>query len=163
MESQNNKRTPCLFLELKDEKAFCSIYSVRPEGCRLYPIDTDFGAGGVDCPAKKVALNKIKENFKNKDEENKMILEHFYLFKIPFDEKYLMGPYAQIDLGRHSVRDINGNKHRCISPRCVNYNELKEYVEFLKMELDDIAEQGKMYFESEFKKREEWIKQKRKK
>ena len=28
----------------------CSIYEVRPHGCRMYPVETDAGRQGVDCP-----------------------------------------------------------------------------------------------------------------
>ena len=41
------KRTPCPFL-LPDNT--CRIYNVRPDGCRVYPIETDCGRQGVDCP-----------------------------------------------------------------------------------------------------------------
>lgn len=36
----------CSFL---NKKNYCTIYPLRPEGCRLYPF-TDFGACGVNCP-----------------------------------------------------------------------------------------------------------------
>ena len=41
-----DKVKPCPFL-LPDN--LCSIYEVRPDGCRLYPIETDCGREGVDC------------------------------------------------------------------------------------------------------------------
>lgn len=37
----------CPFLSSNN---LCSIYEVRPDGCRLYPIETDFGRCGIDCP-----------------------------------------------------------------------------------------------------------------
>jgi Fe-S-cluster containining protein len=57
--SNDSKRTPCPFLELSEGKYFCKIYSVRPNGCRLYPIDTDGGRGGVDCPGWQIAFSKL--------------------------------------------------------------------------------------------------------
>jgi len=47
----NNKLPDkCLFL---DEENQCSIYPLRPEPCRLYPLDTDFGKADVNCPGHK--------------------------------------------------------------------------------------------------------------
>jgi len=63
--SDDKKRTPCPFLRKSEEKYFCIIYSVRPEGCRAYPIDTDGGRQGINCPAWEVAFLK----FKDKQEE----------------------------------------------------------------------------------------------
>lgn len=48
-DSDDNKRTPCPFLESSPERKRCSIYAVRPEGCRIYPLETDAGRQGVDC------------------------------------------------------------------------------------------------------------------
>ena len=41
-----NTPANCLFL---NEQNQCRIYPLRPEPCRLYPLDTDFGTSGVDC------------------------------------------------------------------------------------------------------------------
>lgn len=45
---QENRRTPCPFLQSNKN---CAIYLVRPNPCRAYPLDTDFGRCGIDCPA----------------------------------------------------------------------------------------------------------------
>lgn len=60
-ESQDHKRTPCPFLVKKNNKKLCSIYKVRPGGCIYYPLETDFGPGTVDCPAYKIAHEKLRE------------------------------------------------------------------------------------------------------
>jgi Fe-S-cluster containining protein len=57
----DSKRTPCPFLKHTGGKCFCEIYSVRPEGCRLYPIDTDSGREGIDCPAWAIAYSKLRK------------------------------------------------------------------------------------------------------
>ena len=36
----------CSFLNNKNQ---CSIYSMRPEPCQLYPLETDFGTADVNC------------------------------------------------------------------------------------------------------------------
>jgi len=36
----------CSFLNNNNQ---CSIYPMRPEPCRLYPLKTDFGTAGVNC------------------------------------------------------------------------------------------------------------------
>jgi Fe-S-cluster containining protein len=59
--SEDGKRTPCPFLRISEERHFCNIYNVRPEGCRLYPIDTDSGRDGVDCPAWEIAFSKLRK------------------------------------------------------------------------------------------------------
>ena len=62
-ESDDSKRTPCPFLIVNknEQETKCAIYSVRPEGCKLYPIRTDFGPGSVNCPAWKIAINKLRK------------------------------------------------------------------------------------------------------
>ncbi len=60
-ESCDSKRTPCPFLKYSDEKFSCEIYSVRPLGCRLYPIDTDGGRQGIYCPAWEIAFLRLKK------------------------------------------------------------------------------------------------------
>lgn len=57
---KEEKRKPCPFLQSEKEKKSCTIYPVRPLGCRLYPFETDGGRGGVDCPAAKVVYDKLE-------------------------------------------------------------------------------------------------------
>lgn len=62
LEFDDQKRKPCPFLEKHGDRTACGIHSVRPSGCRAYPIDTDFGDGGIGCPAYqevKVKLAKL--------------------------------------------------------------------------------------------------------
>ena len=59
--SEDDKRTPCPFLKTEGTKRICEIYSVRPEGCKLYPFDTDFGRDGVDCPGARKAYDKLRK------------------------------------------------------------------------------------------------------
>ena len=59
-ESNDNKRTPCPFLKASGSKKYCSIYAVRPIGCQLYPIETDGGRDGIDCPAWEIAYSRLK-------------------------------------------------------------------------------------------------------
>ncbi len=65
-DSDDSKRTPCPFLKTIDGHFSCEIYSIRPDGCKLYPIDTDFGRNGIDCPAWKIAFMKLKKDQKRK-------------------------------------------------------------------------------------------------
>ena len=57
--SEDHKRSPCPFLKAKDGIKHCAIYSVRPEGCRLYPLETDWGRGGIECPAARIVYDKL--------------------------------------------------------------------------------------------------------
>ena len=47
------RRRPCPFLKREGSAYACGIYPVRPGPCRAFPFDTDFGTGGVACPAEK--------------------------------------------------------------------------------------------------------------
>jgi Fe-S-cluster containining protein len=60
-ESEDYKRAPCPFLSADGDIKSCSIYSVRPLGCRLYPFDTDFGRAGIDCPGARIVYEKLEE------------------------------------------------------------------------------------------------------
>ncbi|MBN1516310.1 YkgJ family cysteine cluster protein [Candidatus Sumerlaeota bacterium] len=60
-ESEDHKRTPCPFLNVDDDRKSCTIYSVRPEGCKLYPFNTDGGRQNVDCPGARIVYAKLKE------------------------------------------------------------------------------------------------------
>lgn len=59
--SEDHKRTPCPFLKADADRKACAIYPVRPEGCRLYPFETDFGRQNVDCPGAKIVYAKLEE------------------------------------------------------------------------------------------------------
>jgi len=56
-----NKRKPCPFLKGTDPIYFCEIYPVRPEGCELFPMETDGGRADIDCQAGAIAILKLKE------------------------------------------------------------------------------------------------------
>lgn len=58
--SEDHKRKPCPFLIADEDKKACSIYPVRPSGCRAYPFDTDLETNGVDCPAAKEVYVRLK-------------------------------------------------------------------------------------------------------
>jgi len=47
----------CLFLS---EDSRCTISRLRPRGCRLYPLKTDAGACGVDCPGHEEFLRVVE-------------------------------------------------------------------------------------------------------
>ncbi|MFC1968728.1 YkgJ family cysteine cluster protein [Chloroflexota bacterium] len=49
-------RAPCPFLSGNT----CTIYQVRPCGCRKYPLKTDCGSAGIDCKGYK-EFTRVKE------------------------------------------------------------------------------------------------------
>ena len=51
VELDESKKKPCQFLVTEGGRKSCSIHPVRPDGCRAFPFDTDFGTNGVPCPA----------------------------------------------------------------------------------------------------------------
>jgi len=60
-ESEDSKRTPCPFLKTDGDFNSCTIYLVRPSGCKLYPFDTDGGRAGVECSAAEVVYANLLE------------------------------------------------------------------------------------------------------
>jgi len=59
IELDDDLRSPCPFFSMDNNRSSCDIYSVRPDGCRLFPFETDFGTAGVDCPGAKKAWRKF--------------------------------------------------------------------------------------------------------
>jgi len=154
-ELEDHKRTPCPFLRSEGDKKACAIYPVRPEGCRLYPFETDFGRQGVDCPGADIAFEKSSQNDQTTSDEDKSFTR-VGLLKLPFDEEYLAGPIAFVVLGGHSIKSIEGEEYRCLSAECRTYEELEFQIRFLRDNLDQIAEEGKKFFQKEFERREKW-------
>ena len=152
--SQDKKRTPCPFLQSTDMNKACKIYEVRPEGCRLYPFNTDFGRCGVECPGAEIANDKWKDI--HRDELNDKLCGPFGLLEIPFDEKFPSHPVAKIKLCSYTTKKIGEEEYICLSPQCVTYNELKFYVDYLKIELDELAEKGKEFFSKEAEREDKW-------
>lgn len=60
-EWDDSKRTPCPFGSYENNTHQCNIYSVRPEGCRLFPFGSDCGCAGVDCPAAKITYELVRK------------------------------------------------------------------------------------------------------
>jgi len=60
-ESEDHKRTPCPFLKADGNRKTCTIYPVRPLGCKLYPFETDFGRQDVDCPGARIVYEKLEK------------------------------------------------------------------------------------------------------
>ncbi len=56
---QDGKGKPCPFLRKDGEIFSCEIYSIRPNGCKLYPFATVFGREEVDCPAARIADDEL--------------------------------------------------------------------------------------------------------
>lgn len=61
LEFDDSKRTPCPFCKVENSISNCMIYPVRPEGCRLFPFESDCGDAGVGCPAAKITYEVIKK------------------------------------------------------------------------------------------------------
>lgn len=78
--SMEEKRTPCPFLK---ENKRCKIYSIRPDSCRAYPLDTDFGRQEVNCPAYKEFY--LESFVRDALEENEL---YFLEMKEKYDEMY---------------------------------------------------------------------------
>ena len=57
-ESNDSKRIPCPFLKSTCAGYYCEIYPARPEGCRVYPMES---VGGRFCPIWKIAISTLKK------------------------------------------------------------------------------------------------------
>ncbi|HET6461710.1 MAG TPA: YkgJ family cysteine cluster protein [Syntrophales bacterium] len=57
-ESNDSKRIPCPFLKSTCEGYYCEIYPARPEGCRVYPMES---VGARFCPRWEIAISKLKK------------------------------------------------------------------------------------------------------
>lgn len=68
----DEKRKPCPFLEKDEERYICKVYPVRPLGCKLYPFATDFGCGGVACPAARIANYQFDMKSISPDNQGKL-------------------------------------------------------------------------------------------
>lgn len=51
-ERKTKPQYPCPFLKGND----CGIYPVRPGPCESFPVETNFGGRGVECPGEKEAV-----------------------------------------------------------------------------------------------------------
>jgi len=64
---QDKKGKPCPFLRKEGGKYSCTIYHIRPYGCKMYPLETDFGCQGVDCPAARIANEEFEKKSASAD------------------------------------------------------------------------------------------------
>lgn len=167
--SQDEKRTPCPFLRTDAKRKTCGIYQVRPEGCRSYPFDTDFGRQGVDCPAARIVYKKLyKCNHGEKNQnmwlKGKIIMSTHSLQLLDFPGNYKKGtlpygPRAFIAIKTFSKvkwRDKTGNNEidfTVISPECVSVSEFQYEVKRLIKELETLNKQADKFFRREKEKR----------
>jgi Fe-S-cluster containining protein len=132
---EEDRRTPCPFLG--DDKN-CKIYPVRPDPCRLYPIDTDFGRCGIDCPGMENIFNDVKMQ-KEEDMTHSLDL----LFLKPLKGQLPGPPLAQIYIKTYT-RDKKG--YISITPHCVSLREVEGEINRLKEELEIIRKKAKQKF-----------------
>jgi len=59
--SDDAKRIPCPFLKSTCAGYYCDIYPARPEGCRIFPMES---VGGRFCPRWETAVSKAKQEEK---------------------------------------------------------------------------------------------------
>lgn len=168
--SEDQKRTPCPFLKSDSGvKKTCAIYEVRPEGCRLYPFETDFGREGVDCPAAKIVYKKLYG--RNHVKENQdfwlkgvliMPTYSLQLLNLPGNYKkgtLVHGPIAYIAIKTCSEikwQNKGGKKpidFTVISHKCYSLTELEQEINRLIKELESIRKQAKEFFHKDKKKR----------
>jgi Fe-S-cluster containining protein len=133
---QEDRRTPCPFLA--SDKS-CKIYPVRPEPCRAYPLETDFGRCDVDCPGAKNIYKD--EELQEQEEEMPHTLDLFFCKPpkggMPFH------PFAKI-----CVNKFTGDREGAIflTPECTTAEELDHCIKRLKKELDIIEDKAKQEF-----------------
>ena len=121
---QKDRRTPCPFLG-NDKN--CTIYPVRPDECRAYPLDTDFGRCGIDCPGMRKILNNDKVCLEKEEEDMTHSLD--LDFVKPGKTELPGPPRAHI-----YVKSYNkGNRDFIfITPNCVSMRELEHEIDRLR-------------------------------
>ncbi|MBS3907658.1 MAG: YkgJ family cysteine cluster protein [Syntrophaceae bacterium] len=141
-----NRTTPCPFLG-KDKS--CQIYPVRPSSCEAYPIETDFGRCGVDCPAMKI----VDAMDSSAEKDGDQLLDKIYLlFENPEEKGITHPPFAYICLGNYSRTTILGHEHIALSAECTSYDEVKWWVGRLKKHLNNVLKEAKRKFTKANKK-----------
>ena len=135
-----SRRKPCAFLG-EDKK--CKIYPVRPEGCRAYPIDTNLGRNGVDCPAMRIVDATGRPGEKG---ENQPLDTICLLFENPEEKGILHPPIAYVCVGSWSRPKILGYERIALSSECTSYDEVKWWVGRLKQHLDNVQKEAKRKF-----------------
>src|SRR3990167_6888091 len=135
-ESEDSKRTPCPFLKFADGKYLCEIYFIRPLGCRAYPMYTDGGRQGVDCPAAKIIYDNLEKDMEKANEKARLMSYRFD-FKVisPKKKDKLFTPYGHIYLKSYS-EDKQGDI--LLSPTCIDENEIDEQISFLIADLEKV-------------------------
>jgi Fe-S-cluster containining protein len=122
--------TPCPFLR-KDKT--CQIYPVRPNECKAYPIETDFGRCGVDCPAMKVIEEK---------EEDSAMEPIYLLVENPEEKGVPSPPFGYICLGSCSHIELLGNEHIALSPQCISVAEIEWWAGYIRKHLDRVVKEA---------------------
>jgi hypothetical protein len=145
-----SRRRPCPFLE-EDKK--CKIYPVRPEGCKAYPIDTNFGRYGVDCPAMKII-----EAMDSEEEEDSLMDQIYLSFFNPEEKGIPCASFAYICLGSYSRVKIHGIEEIALSAQCTRYEEVKWWGDRLKEYIDKAVEEAKQKFTESENKSAQWLK-----
>lgn len=141
-----NRTTYCPFL---GKNKSCQIYPVRPSSCEAYPIETDFGRCGVDCPAMKI----VDAMDSSAEKDGDQLLDTIYLlFENPEEKGITHPPFAYICLGNYSSTKILGHEHIALSAECTSYEEVKWWVGELKKHLNNVLKEAKRKFTQANKK-----------
>jgi Fe-S-cluster containining protein len=131
-------RTPCQFLG-KDKA--CQIYPVRPNECKAYPMETDFGRCGVDCPAMKVI-----DEIESEKEEGSAVEPIYLLFENPEENGILNPPFAYLCLGSFSRVELLDNKHIALSAQCISVAEIEWWAGYIRKHLDRVVKEAEEKF-----------------
>jgi len=129
------RRKPCPFL---GEDKNCQIYPVRPNGCKAYPIDTDFGRCGVDCPGMKIV---DEADFEEEGEKmSELYLEFFPELK---PNGLPCAPFAEIRLRSWSTDEEGGV---ILASMIHSFQELKSQLNIIRKDCDAIERIGRKNF-----------------
>lgn len=135
---QKDRRTPCPFLG-NDKN--CKIYTVRPDPCRAYPLDTDFGRCEIDCPGMRKILNN---NGVCLEKEEEYMTHSLDLDFVKPGKTDLPGPpRAHIYIKSYSK---SNRGFIFITPDCVSIEELEYEIDRLQKELEVIRKKARRKF-----------------
>jgi len=138
------RTNPCPFLKSGRN---CSIYPDRPDSCKAYPVETDFGRCGITC----LGIKHLPKDAKFRKQDENMGNSFDLLFLKRSKEMLAGPPLAKICIRPYPSDIIKKYEadHIFITKRCDSLREIEEEIDRLEKELEIIRKKAKRKFAGE--------------